>query len=400
MTLLKRGMKNMRIRNEDIEEYFTIMRRCTKCLLPETFPGIEFNENGVCNYCLNYEPVKVFGEEEFKKVLSKYRNKGEKYDCIVPISGGRDSSFVLHQLVKKYKMRVLALTVDSGAILPEGYRNIKRVTEVLNVEHVWLKDEKQIETARQNTKIKFHGWLKKPSIHTIVPVLNSGDKTMNLRMCNYAKENRIPLVMGGNIIGNSTFEQDHWKTGFLGVFPDEHGVYSTPDKIRLSVLFWLEYLKNRSNFHIPILKEYLEGASVYFFESVLKPKGVNSIGFFDYIYWHEKEVVSTVTRELDWKGASDATTTWRIDDAAYPLMNYIYYKLVGFTEHDEMYSKMIREGQISREEALERCLADHESRWIHGRRLLGILEELEVSKEEVDEVLEEYREELLEKILR
>ena len=390
----------MRISNEDIEEYFTNMKRCTKCILPETFPGIEFDENGVCNYCLNYELVKVFGEKELERVLSKYINKGEKYDCIVPISGGRDSSFVLHQMVKKYKMRVLTLTVDSGALLPEGYRNIKRVTEVLNVEHVWLKDEKQIETARLNTKIKFHGWLKKPSINTIVPVLNSGDKTMNLRMCNYAKENRIPLVMGGNIIGNSTFEQDHWKTGFLGVFPDEHGVYSTPDKIRLSFLFWLEYLKNPSNFHIPIFKEYLEGASVYFFESVLKPRGVDSLGFFDYIYWNEKEVVSTVTEELDWKGASDATTTWRIDDAAYPLMNYLYYKLVGFTEHDEMYSKMIREGQISREEALKRCLADHESRWIHGDRLLGSLEELEVSKEQVDEVLEEYREELLEKILR
>ena len=61
---------------------------------------------------------------------------------------------------------------------------------------------------------------------------------------------------------------------------------------------------------------------------------------------------------------------------------------------------MIREGQISREEALERCSADHESQWIHGPRLLGIFEELEVSKEEVDEVLGEYREELLEKILR
>ena len=60
--------------------------------------------------------------------------------------------------------------------------------------------------------------------------------------------------------------------------------------------------------------------------------------------------------------------------------------------------KAIREGQISREEASERCLADHESRWIHGSRLLGILEELEVTKEEVDEVLEKYREELLEKI--
>jgi hypothetical protein len=385
---------------ENEEEHFTNMRRCTKCILPETFPGIEFNETGVCNYCLNYEPIKVYGEKELEKVLSKYRNNGKKYDCIVPISGGRDSAFVLHQIVKKYGMNVLALTVDSGALLPEGYRNIKRITEVLNVDHVWLKDEKQIKTAQENTKIKFHGWLKKPSINTIVPVLNAGDKMMNLRMYNYAKENKIPLLMGGNNIGNSSFEQEHWKTGFLGVFPDNRGMYSTYDKTKLTFLLGFEYLRNSSNLHIPILKEYIGGASVYFFESLLKPKGVDSLGFYDYVYWNEKEILATITKELDWKGASDATTTWRIDDAAYPLINYLYYKLVGFTEHDEMYSKMIREGQISREEALERCLADHESRWIHGPRLLGILEELEVSKEEVDEVLERYREELLKKILR
>jgi len=376
------------------------MERCNKCILPESFPGIKFDEAGVCNYCLDYEPIRVFGDQELEKVLSQYRNKGEKYDCIAPISGGRDSAFVLHQIVNKYKMRTLALTVDSGFILPEGIRNINRITEVLSVPHVWLKDERKIEISKRNTRIKFQGWLGKPSINTIVPVLNSGDKTMNLQMNNYAKENNIPLVLGGNIVGNATIEQDHWKTGFFGVFPDEHGVYSTRDKIRLAFLFGFEYLKNPYNFRLPILKEYIMGASAYFYESLLRPKGVSVFGFYDYIYWNEKEIVSTITNELDWKGASDATTTWRIDDSAYPLINYLYYKLVGFTEHDEMYSKMIREGQISREDALERCLADHESRWIHGLRLLSSLEELEVTKEQVDEAMEKYREKLLRKILK
>jgi len=327
-----------------------------------------------------------------EKVLSQYRNKGEKYDCIAPISGGRDSAFVLHQMVKKYKMRTIALTVDSGFILPEGHRNIKRITEVLNVEHVFLRDENKIKIAQENCRIKFQGWLKKPSIHTIIPVLNSGDKTMNLRMAKYAKKNNIPLIMGGNIIGNCTIEQDHWKTGFLGVFPDEHGVYTLPDRVRLLLLFLLEYLKDTTNFKLPILKEYITGILVYFFESQLRPRGVNIIGFWDYIYWKEKEVESTVFNELDWQGASDHTTTWRIDDSAYPLLNYLYYKLVGFTEHDEMYSKMIREGQIKRDEALKRVLADHESQWMHGPRLLTSLEELGVTKEQLDEVLERYRE--------
>jgi len=386
-----RGGK-IKIKKEEIEKYYIDMKRCTKCILPETFPGIKFDKKGVCNYCNSHEPVKVLGEKKLKKQLSLLQNKGEKYDMIVPISGGRDSAYVLHQMVTKYGMRVLALTVDSGAILPEGYHNVKRMTEVLNVPHVWLKDEQQIKTAQENTKIKFQGWMKNPSIHMIVPVLNSGDKTMNIRMYRYAHDHHIPLVMGGNNVGNSTFEQEHWKTGFLGVFPDERGLYTSTDRVKLSVLFGLEYLKNPTNLRFPIFKEYAKGASVYFFESVLKPNDVDSLGFYDYIYWDEKKIVSTIKKELNWQGTKDSTTTWRIDDAAYPLINYMYYKLVGFTEHDEMYSKMIREGQISRKTALKRCLTDHQPR-------MGYIEkackEFETTVDKLDKILDTYRKKLL-----
>ena len=181
------------------------MKKCTQCILPETFPKIEFDEDGVCNYCRDYEPVKVLGEEALEKALAQYRNKGENFDCIVPVSGGRDSAFVLHQMVKKYRMRVLTLTVDSGFITPEGVRNVERGTEILNVPHVWLRNQKKIEAAKRNCKLKLQGWLRKPSINTIVPVLNSGDKTMNLQMYRFAHRNRIPLVIGGNNVGNRVF---------------------------------------------------------------------------------------------------------------------------------------------------------------------------------------------------
>jgi len=300
-------------------------------------------------------------------------------------------------MVKKYEMRVLALTVDSGAIMPEGYRDIKRITEVLNLDHVWIRDEKQIQTAQKNIKIKFRAWLKKPSINTIVPVLSAGDETMNLRIYKYAKENGIPLVLGGNNVGNSSLEQEHFKTGFLGVFPDERGLYSTYEKVKLSFLLGLEFLKNYRNFHWSVFREYVEGAYVYFFESLSRPEGVTPLGFYDYIYWNEKEVVSTIRNELDWKGASDTTATWRIGDSAYPLIDYLYYKLVGFTEFDEHYSKLIREGQLSRDEALRRCLSDNAPRI---PSLMKDFEELEVTKEQVDEVLERYRVKLLSKILK
>ena len=385
----------MKIKNENIEEYFTNMKRCTRCILPETFPGIEFDENGVCNYCLNYEPMKVLGESELERVLSKYRDKGDKYDCLVQLSGGRDSAFVLHQIVKKYKMNALAVTCDFGATTPEGIRNIKRMVDILGIDHVWIRsDREKIRQSKENIKIKFQGWLKKPSINTIVPVLNSGDKTLELQMYNYAKKNKIPLI----IVGSNSFEQEHFKTGFLGVFPNDRGEYSTYDKIKVCLKFLKYVIGSSYNYRIPILKEYIVAATVFFFESVIRPKGIEYVVFYDYIPWNEKEVLSTIYSQLDWKGASDDTTiTWRIDDAAYPLMNYIYYHLVGFTEHDEMYSRLIREGQISREEALKRCMSDHKPRLAP---MMEFLKELDVTKEQLDTALEAYREKLLQDIMK
>lgn len=381
----------------DVDRIFDNMIRCTKCILPETFPDIELDENGVCNYCLNYKPTKVYGEEELEKVLDKYRDKGAKYDCLVPVSGGRDSAFVLYKIVKEYDMRTVAITIESWST-KEAIRNLKKMTQILNVKHVFLKDEKSLNKARQNRKQRFHAWLKKPSISLIIPIMTPADKTMNWQLYRYAKENEIPLVLGGNNVGNSSFEFEHFKTGFLGVFPDDRGIFTTTDRIKLAFLFGYEYMGNFRYLRWSSLEELVKGFLVYyFFGDLFRPKGVEMLGFYDYVYWNEREILSTITKELDWKGAPDTTATWRTDDRYSSLYNYLYYSLVGFTEHDEMYSKMIREGQISREEALKRCIADHIPRM---PSLVDIFVELDVTKKQVDQVLEQYRAKLLSKTLR
>jgi hypothetical protein len=128
----------------------------------------------------------------------------------------------------------------------------------------------------------------------------------------------------------------------------------------------------------------------------LKPRDVDTLGFYDYVYWREDQVVPTVKR-LGWAGASDTEATWRIDDVAYPLIDYIYLRLVGFNEFDEFYSKLIREGQISRGEALKRCMVEHAPRI---PSIIKLLDELNVSKKQLDIVLEKYRSKILPKILK
>jgi hypothetical protein len=204
-------------------------------------------------------------------------------------------------------------------------------------------------------------------------------------------------VLGGNIIGNASVEQDHWKTGYMGVFPDEKGVYTTKDTLILMMKYGIEYLKNIYNWRPAILSEYAWGAFSYFFDSLRRPVNVDCAGFYDYIYWDEQEILGSISNELNWHGADDTDTTWRIDDSAYPLINYLMYKLVGFTEHDEMYSKMIRENQISRQTALERLQQDHKPRL---SKLDMDFKEFEITKDELDKALDRYRRRLLSKVLK
>jgi len=92
----------MKLNNDDMEKYFT-SEKCTRCILPETFPGIKFDQSGVCNYCDSYKNIEVNGEQELQKRLSGYRNRGDKYDCIVPISGGRTAALFYMKLLKSMR---------------------------------------------------------------------------------------------------------------------------------------------------------------------------------------------------------------------------------------------------------------------------------------------------------
>ena len=78
------------------------LKKCTKCVLPETYPHIHFDKDGVCNYCLNYEKQTFFGEDALNDYLEKFRSNSGKPDCIVGLSGGRDSCYGLHLLKTKY----------------------------------------------------------------------------------------------------------------------------------------------------------------------------------------------------------------------------------------------------------------------------------------------------------
>jgi len=109
------------------------MKFCSKCVLPGSFPGIEFNEEGICNYCRNSQLPDQEKKEEyikmFENLLDSVRGKHD-FDVLLAYSGGKDSTYTMYELANKYKMNVLAFTFDNGFISEQARENIIRMSDL------------------------------------------------------------------------------------------------------------------------------------------------------------------------------------------------------------------------------------------------------------------------------
>jgi len=92
---------------------------CKKCVNDISISGISFNSKGICNFCEEYKRIKPIIsdynslEKLWKGRIEKYKGIGE-YDALVGLSGGKDSTYILYQLINKYKLKVKAWTIDQG----------------------------------------------------------------------------------------------------------------------------------------------------------------------------------------------------------------------------------------------------------------------------------------------
>lgn len=191
-------------------------RRCKKCVLPETYPNIFFDNAGVCNFCNEHRPYNYPGEKALVKEFEKYRNAGEKYDCLVGLSGGKDSTFTLYEIVKKYEMRVLAFHFDNGTT-PKGlFENVNTTVKKLGVPLVTkgFNDKIRQEIFKNN----FNTWKKNPEPGMIPMWCIGCNEGYRLGAFKTAKEHHIPLLIAGSsTIEGSTFKKDLLK-GDSGLF--------------------------------------------------------------------------------------------------------------------------------------------------------------------------------------
>jgi glucosamine--fructose-6-phosphate aminotransferase (isomerizing) len=325
------------------------LRRCTRCILPETHPFIQFDENGVCNFCHDYDKRSkriIKGRDALDKHFELIRSKHGQ-NCILMLSGGRDSCYALHVVKKELGLNPIAFSYDWGMLTDLGRRNQARMCSKLGVEHIIVSAD--ISQKRNYVKMNVDAFLHKPNLGTI-GLFMAGDKAYH----HFARElsNRLDLPL---INGGSPLEWTYFKQGFSGIKPS-FLKRTILDRLEIIRFFAIQALGNRKYLNASIFDNLL--AFKYYYG-----KALNVTNLFHYLPWSEEVVNKTLIEEYNWELANDTTTTWRIGDGTAAFYNYIYLSVTGFTENDCFRSNQVLEGIITREEALELAEAANQPRY-------------------------------------
>lgn len=328
------------------------VKRCQKCILPETMPYISFKD-GICNYCRNYTPTNTSKPFSLLKSLVKpYRRSGSR-DCIVPFSGGRDSSYALHLIVEELGMNPIAYTYDWGMVTDLGRRNISRMCSKLGVENIIVAAD--ITKKRDNIRKNVSAWLKKPHLG-MISLWTAGDK----HFFRYCEDIKSKTGIKLNLWGVNPMETTHFKTGFLGIAPYFSNKHVYNNGLRLQIEYqykrYKEYFRNPSYFNTSIF----DTLSGEYWRSIHKKTDYFHI--FDYWAWNE-DTIDSILNDYNWERSRDTPTSWRIGDGTAALYNYVYHTVAGFTEHDTFRSNQIREGMITRNQAMQLISIENQPRY-------------------------------------
>lgn len=187
---------------------------CTCCVMDTSDPEITFDENGVCMRCNEYKtrilPSWNYGnghEEELQKLIAGIKKKGKnkKYDCILGLSGGLDSTFMLHLAVKEWGLRPFVFHIDAGWNLPVAENNIKKVTEKLGVElHIekmnW-NEMREMQLAWFRTGLEN---LDAPQDHAFIALIDKYSKKLGVKY----------ILNGYNISTEIIADPASWSDGY------------------------------------------------------------------------------------------------------------------------------------------------------------------------------------------
>ncbi len=323
------------------------MKRCTKCNLPETHETIIFDSLGVCNICSqqNFKKSSIDWNQRKKDldvVVEDYRGKYD-YDCIVPFSGGKDSTWTLNYLVKEYGLKPLVVRFDHGFMRPNLEDNVKRTIRKLGVDmHTFTPNWKVVQ------KLMLQSFLEKGDFcwhcHTGI---------FSYPMW-IAIEKKVPLIFWGEPSAEYTAYYDYTEPEEV----DEKrfnrfvnlGITSEDMFIRLEGALDPRDLKP---YKYPPIKD-------------LRSLGYRSLCLGSYIQWDVKKQSEIISRDLGWKGdqvenVPPEYSYEKIECYMQGVRDYIKYIKRGYSRPSHLLALDIRNGRLKKEDG-EKLIAEYEGR--------------------------------------
>jgi hypothetical protein len=293
---------------------------------------------------LAHGEVPPLGEDKLHAIIDEHRAKNTaQYDCLVALSGGRDSCYTLHYAVKVLNLKVLAFTIDNGFMPDQTQENIRNAVEILGVDHVVEKHD----LLEKNIRAVLTAWLHRPS-PAMIPLLCVGCRLALYRgFLEVATRYQIPLMLTGLGEPESSFA-----TKFFSSSPSK-----SRRTIDLALGLGVEILKNPRYLRKPTLPYWMFTEYLYAFSSVMQRRiypELRNVRLFEYLGWDEQKIMSLIQTELKWRNNPDSRSAWRSDCKINLLRNHLYKLTLGFTKNEELVSNMIRLGELNREAGLAR----------------------------------------------
>ena len=349
------------------------MKYCNRCIMPETTEGIDFDENGICRACASSEQKMHINWEERRKMLTEIvasakqvaQDRQSPYDCIVPISGGKDSVFQLHVLVKVFKLRVLAVTFSHNWYSRIGYYNLINCLEEFSVDHM------QMTPARGTVNASARSSL--PAIGDACWHCHSGVGSFPLHI---AVKFKIPFLIWGESIAEMSGRASH----FDPVLKFDRD-YFIKVSAKVSVA---EFAKDESERRAFAM---LEPPS----HEDCEKAGVTGIHLGDFIFWDEERQTEFIKREYHWMedDVGGAYKGYKSVECIMPgVHDFTNYLKRGFGRATVQASMDVRQGLMNRLDALE--LAGEIDK-LEPEALSYFLEITGYSKEEFYSVMKEKR---------
>jgi hypothetical protein len=333
------------------------MKICQQCILPETFLGIKFDDQGICNHCRKADSSPIDSDEQkeeyrdkLDKLITSIKGSAPLYDVIIAYSGGKDSSYTMKLLKERYNLRILAITFDNNFVSPVAWQNIRTITDTLEADHIIYKLPWPIaktifrKTAQEDI-------FPVPTLLRASSVCTACIGFVKSLVLKTALEMSIPLAAFGWSPGQAPIQSAIMKT---------NPALTAQNQSSLKKAFSSDIIKRINQYFIP--------GTYYEIYKDRFPYNIHPLAFFKY---DEGDVISQI-KSLGWKEPKD-TDTNSSNCLLNAFANQCHIKRHGFNPYVWEIANMVRQGVMGRDEGVEKIYTEQNHDMVnYAKEKLGL----------------------------